>query len=139
MHSTSKRNLYLKSLGTNSGNNMNERIKELAEQASHQSPDGYPVTIPYSKDFAEKFAELIVKECMDIASEVRGEPATDTHYVIGYDRACEKMIDGIKEHFGVEERAIPILSDDEEALLSGITSSKLFTIEAAKKAFGVKE
>ena len=118
---------------------MNERIKELAEQASHQSPDGYPVTIPYSKDFAEKFAELIVKECMDIASEVRGEPATDTHYVIGYDRACEKMIDGIKEHFGVEERAIPILADDEEALLSGITSSKLFTIEAAKKAFGVKE
>jgi hypothetical protein len=51
----------------------------------------------------EKFAELIVKECLDIASEVRGEPATDTHYVIGYDRACEKMISGIKEHFGVEE------------------------------------
>jgi hypothetical protein len=51
----------------------------------------------------EKFAELIVRECLDIASEVRGEPATDTHFVIGYDRACEKMIDGIKEHFGVEQ------------------------------------
>ena len=44
-----------------------------------------------------------MKECLDIASEVRGEPATDTHYVIGYDRACEKMISGIKEHFGVRE------------------------------------
>jgi hypothetical protein len=52
---------------------------------------------------AGKFAQLIVQECLDIASEVRGEPATDTHYVIGYDRACEKMISGIKEHFGVEE------------------------------------
>jgi hypothetical protein len=52
---------------------------------------------------SKKFAQLIVQECLDIASEVRGEPATDTHYVIGYDRACEKMISGIKEHFGVEE------------------------------------
>jgi hypothetical protein len=52
---------------------------------------------------ANKLVELIVREWLDIASEVRGEPATDTHYVIGYDRACEKMIDGIKEHFGVEE------------------------------------
>ena len=51
---------------------------------------------------AHKFAELIVRECLDIALEVRGEPATDTHYVIGYDRACEKMISGIREHFGVE-------------------------------------
>ena len=47
--------------------------------------------------------------------------------------------DLLKQHFGVEERAVPILSDDEEALLSGITSSKLFTIEAVKKAFGVEE
>jgi hypothetical protein len=44
-----------------------------------------------------------VRECLDIASEVRGEPAPHTHYVIGYDRACEKMISGIKEHFGVAE------------------------------------
>ena len=52
---------------------------------------------------AHKLSELIVRECLDIALEVRGEPATDTHYVIGYDRACEKMISGIREHFGVEE------------------------------------
>ena len=54
-------------------------------------------------DEIEKFAELIVRDCLDIAFEVRGKPATDTHYVIGYDRACEKMISGIREHFGVEE------------------------------------
>jgi len=52
---------------------------------------------------AHKLAELIVRECLDIASEIRGEPATDTHYVIGYNRACEKMIDAIKESYGVEE------------------------------------
>ena len=57
----------------------------------------------YDQQAIIRFARLIVKECLDIALEVRGEPATDTHYVIGYDRACEKMIDGIKEHFGVEE------------------------------------
>ena len=90
---------------------MNERIRELAEQANanelsyayyrgEKRPEN-AVTL-HSVDL-EKFAELIVLECMDIAYEVRGEPATDTHYVIGYDRACEKMIDGIKEHFGVEE------------------------------------
>lgn len=86
---------------------MNKRIQELMEQASqyaHENRAGdWEVGPAYQDIFHEKFAELIVRECMDIAYEVRGEPATDTHYVIGYDRACEKMIDGIKEHFGVEE------------------------------------
>ena len=88
---------------------MNERIRELAEQATstlsmnHEGyrGKGYIEQVEYFDK--EKFAELIVKECLDIALEVRGEPATDTHYVIGYDRACEKMISGIREHFGVEE------------------------------------
>ena len=75
---------------------MNEQLRQLMLEAGYAAPE--------LAGRANKFAELIVKECMDIASEVRGdEPATDTHYVIGYDRACEKMIDGIKEHFGVEE------------------------------------
>ena len=78
---------------------MIERIKELAREAGllAYNPEGPPTKL-------EKFAELIVRECLDIASEVRGEPATDTHYVIGYDRACEKMISGIKEHFGINTR-----------------------------------
>ena len=82
---------------------MNERIKELAEQAQQYAEWTTPQGLEWFDAFKEKFAELIVRECLDIALEVRGDPATDTHYVIGYDRACEKMIGGIKEHFGVEE------------------------------------
>jgi len=76
----------------------------------------------------DKFAELIVRQCMALCEDVteRNDPAIACYYEI-------------KQHFGVEDRAIPILSADEQALLSGIESSKLFTIEAAKKAFGVKE
>ena len=80
---------------------MNERIRQMAEQAYFDCDITTSIKIP--REFVEKFAELIVRECLDIALEVRGEPATDTHYVIGYDRACEKMISGIREHFGVEE------------------------------------
>ena len=82
---------------------MNERAKQLALQAlKHPDNDNDGLTV-FDNDELEKFAELIVRDCLDIALEVRGEPATDTHYVIGYDRACEKMISGIREHFGVEE------------------------------------
>lgn len=75
---------------------MNERIKELAEQCWDKRLDGLHFD-------QEKFAELIVQECLDIASEIRGEPRTDTPLVIGYDWACENMINAIKEHFGVAE------------------------------------
>ena len=94
---------------------MNERLKELEKQSiitietreissawDNDRPPYRYITITETKFSPEKFAELIVQECLDIASEVRGEPASDTHYVIGYDRACEKMIAGIKEHFGIE-------------------------------------
>ena len=90
---------------------MNERTQQLAEQAGFvlwKDDSGNPGDIiDWSSSYdneLKKFAELIVRECLDIASEVRGEPATDTHYVIGYDRACEKMISGIKEHFGINTR-----------------------------------
>ena len=82
---------------------MNERTKQLALQAlKHPDNDNDGLTV-FDNDELEKFAELIVRDCLDIAFEVRGKPATDTHYVIGYDRACEKMIDAIKESYGVEE------------------------------------
>ena len=86
---------------------MNERIKKLAEQAGLRftqlmSNPMVPIVDGKETDL-EKFAELIVRDCLDIAFEVRGKPATDTHYVIGYDRACEKIIDAIKESYGVEE------------------------------------
>ena len=80
---------------------MNEQIRELVRQAGLDDAD-FPVE-NWDNVPLEKFAELIVRDCLDIAFEVRGKPATDTHYVIGYDRACEKMIDAIKESYGVEE------------------------------------
>ena len=84
---------------------MNEQIYKIAKQADALAREIEPnlrEIVLYNRIRDEKFAELLVKECLDIALEVRGEPATDTHYVIGYDRACEKMISGIREHFGVE-------------------------------------
>jgi len=81
---------------------MNERIRQLLNEATvGLEPDLSPQRTVTLNEM-EKFAELIVRDCLDIAFEVRGKPATDTHYVIGYDRACEKMIDAIKESYGVE-------------------------------------
>jgi len=62
---------------------MNERVKELARQAN----------LPLIHDnfltaAQEKFAELIVKDCMGLVYD--GEP----NY---------RLIDQIKQHFGVEE------------------------------------
>jgi len=87
---------------------MNEKIKQLALDAgigfTLWDDSGREMIDNYTpEEYLEKFAELIVRDCLDIAFEVRGKPATDTHYVIGYDRACEKMIDAIKESYGVEE------------------------------------
>ena len=85
---------------------MNERFNTLAEQAGfYVSESRREILAPESNvtEVLREFAELIVRDCLDIAFEVRGKPATDTHYVIGYDRACEKMIDAIKESYGVEE------------------------------------
>ena len=82
---------------------MNDRIENCLYQAGLTAQGCWDEFDDYARQGIEKFAELIVRECLDIALEVRGEPATDTHYVIGYDRACEKMISGIREHFGVEE------------------------------------
>jgi hypothetical protein len=107
---------------------MNEKIKELLKQASKlaNTDDNKDLDRNFDMIVAEKFAELIVKECAKVAD-------------IADENKCEWIGGNILTHFGVEDRAIPILSADEETLLSGITSSKLFTIEAAKKAFGVKE
>jgi len=87
---------------------MNKRIRQLALDAgigfTLWDDSGREMIDNYTpEEYLEKFAELIVRDCLDIAFEVRGKPATDTHYVIGYDRACEKMIDAIKESYGVEE------------------------------------
>ena len=105
---------------------MNERIRQLAEQAGMIVGDAGEFDMAKFMPKEVKFAELIVRECAGVAdhSNVTGKS------IIGQ---------RIKEHFGVEDRAVPILSADEQALFAGITSSGLFTIEATKKAFGVEE
>ena len=73
---------------------MNERIKELAEQAGYHINGGKIFIRTTSEDITscqEKFAELIVQECIDVVN-VGGEFVSRP-----------KMVERIKEHFGVEE------------------------------------
>ena len=66
-----------------------ERIKQLAEQASEGTRGKY--------EWREKFAELIVRECMDVASpSYMNTPEQGVYYV-------EQAIDRIAEHFGVTQ------------------------------------
>ena len=77
---------------------MNERIKELAEQADHYACEQYGVEkVPYSVLFNQKFAELIVLECMEVASPNYMNTPEDSAYYV------ELAIDRIADHFGVEE------------------------------------
>jgi len=108
---------------------MNERIKELAVKANgywEYGDHNMPSTVCFKEADLEKFAELIVQECAKVAD-------------IADENKCEWIGGNILTHFGVEDRAVPILSADEQALFAGITSSKLFTIAGAKKHFGVEE
>jgi hypothetical protein len=124
---------------------MNERIRLLAEQAFFDESTSRPSTKMYtfSEHKMEKFAELIVRECVaqirpmwNQVKEVGAPPGYDYDT---FDLAYNDCMNAIKEHFGVEDRAVPILSADEQALFAGITSSKLFTIAGAKKHFGEEE
>ena len=103
-----------------------QKLDALASQAGFDvdrlrapHPGGFP-----REDMLalESFAELIVRECAGLC-----------------DINDKEQGDILREHFGVEDRAVPILSADEQALFAGITSSKLFTIAGAKKHFGVEE
>ena len=105
---------------------MNERIKELERQATETVKCGLNGTSTTESFNRKKFAELIVQECAKVAD-------------IADENKCEWIGGNILTHFGVEDRAVPILSADEQALFAGITSSKLFTIAGAKKDFGVEE
>ena len=68
---------------------MNERIKELAEQCHHRYSE-------HNIDL-EKFAELIVRECMEVASPNYMNTPEDSAYYV------ELAIDRIADHFGVQE------------------------------------
>lgn len=97
---------------------MNERIKELIEQALLAVDNPFPgnplndeLEKMYIPDcFAEKFAELIVRECAEIALEQKKwvEDMTvfnpmDESWNEARIQQSQRIIDKIKEHFGVEE------------------------------------
>ena len=81
---------------------MNERIKQLAEQAG-MTDDKFGMYFAKDKHNEdgvdlEKFAELIVGECMEVASpNYMSTPEDSVYYV-------EQAINRIAEHFGVEEK-----------------------------------
>ena len=94
---------------------MNEKIKELIEQATEQvsQPEGtYGLISDYVFKFnKEKFAELIVRECITMADELKVQylsyrkEETDFEikniYAEG-EAACDTLKYRMKKHFGVE-------------------------------------
>jgi hypothetical protein len=69
---------------------MNERYEQLMAQAWIEfAPDAKAVT--------KRFAELIVGECMEVASPNYMNTPEDSAYYV------ELAIDRIADHFGVEE------------------------------------
>ena len=94
---------------------MNERIRELAEQAGFMVDRSGRIMICFTSDGdseVKKFAELIVKECCQYlnkeaerlyalsASEHR--PNFQEDFEICAEK-CYDNIQGLKDHFGVEE------------------------------------
>ena len=74
---------------------MNERIKQLWEQAAKTTQGD---SWEEQTKFMERFAELIVGECMEVASpNYMSTPEDSVYYV-------EQAINRIAEHFGVEEK-----------------------------------
>jgi hypothetical protein len=69
---------------------MNERIQELAEQAG--VIPGIIGLNRFTYFDTEKFAELIVRECADIAQEIRWAVPPSQ----------EQIARAIRQHFGVE-------------------------------------
>lgn len=67
---------------------MNERIQELADQARIHSKEGF---YTYTQIDEQKFAELMMEDVLNIVGN-GGEFASRP-----------KLIEKIKEHFGVEE------------------------------------
>lgn len=73
---------------------MNEQIRELWDKAAESTaayPSGQNNSWETQVNFMEKFAELIVRECIDVV-DVGGEFVSRP-----------KMVERLKQHFGVEE------------------------------------
>jgi hypothetical protein len=99
---------------------MNERLQELAEQAWDDTKekfgsfvdDGGEVDFTFLHAYDQKFAELIVRECCQYLdneaerlfglSESEEDPVFQSNFEICAEK-CYDNIQGLKEHFGVEE------------------------------------
>lgn len=76
---------------------MNERIKELANISI--SSTGLKIDVEYLTDFRnmmERFAELIIKECIEVASKQKNP------HTLNY-KPSERFVEDLKLHFGVKE------------------------------------
>ena len=137
---------------------MNKLIQELAVQSKLRAPvllrhwgkiDALTDSEQEELQNVENFAELIVEECInqcrrewyDLNNAVPKENETlrDIGLRVGQKNGVLKTISRIKEHFGIGEQTVPNVSADDLALFSGIGSSESFTVEGAKKHFGVEE
>ena len=89
---------------------MNERIIELMLEAGKTIPGDKHI----DADFCAKFAELIVRECIDICnqatlqnqdtlSKLNTDELAEKMVIHGSIKQAEKLAQGIKQHFGVEE------------------------------------
>ena len=126
---------------------MNERIRELINEATSFKEGLIEGKYDIEVFDKEKFAELIIKECvaqcrqewydLNNAESKENETSRDIGIRVGQKNGVLKTISRIKDHFGIEERPVPILTADEQTLFSGIASSQSFTVEGAKRAFGV--
>ena len=70
---------------------MNDRIQELAYQAEEYADTMVDGGSEFHPVFVKKLAELILQECIDVV-DVGGEFVSRP-----------KMVERLKEHFGVEE------------------------------------
>ena len=78
---------------------MNKRIDELFGQTMDQAVPETWTTLTHAQLLIvkDKFAELIVRECMEVASpNYMSTPEDSVYYV-------EQAINRIAKHFGVEE------------------------------------
>ena len=93
---------------------MNEKIRELAERANWLFADKVTGEFTDYDKRIQKFAELIVRECVGICNQAT-EQNNQTYTMLKEDELAEKMVihgsikqaeklaQGIKQHFGVEE------------------------------------
>ncbi len=79
-------------LAHTSETDMNERIREIHMQVQRES-----LNMRWNIGDSNRFAELIVRECIDIASQ----EDFDVMMKEGY--PCSQTAKKIKEHFGVDE------------------------------------